>query len=111
MKELRGSEKQIKWAKDINFQFMVSIENLKAVLKTEEYKNWLSRRYDREEETELLEEIERVDKIEESKFWIENRDIFNGLSKYIEDGLYIEGDNMAYVRGIVIKVIKELEVL
>lgn len=108
MKELRGSDKQIKWARDINFQFMVSIENLKSVLKTEEYKNWLSRRYDREEETKLLEEIERLDKIEESKFWIENRYVLNRLVKLIESGLYFERDNMAFVRGIVIKVLNEI---
>ena len=115
MKELRGSDKQIKWARDINFQFMVSIENLKSVylkgnrnLKTEKYKNWLSRRYDREEETKLLEEIERLDKIEESKFWIENRYVLNRLVKLIESGLYFERDNMAFVRGIVIKVLNEI---
>ena len=104
MKKLKGSEKQIKWARDININFMTSVENLKKVIKSEDYKNWLMRRYDVEEEKGLMEEIKKLDEKEESTFWINNRETIKEIERKIENGIKLEGDNMAFIRGVVIEV-------
>ena len=79
---MRGSEKQIKWAKDIKDQMMANIENLMNHEKSDKMK------------IRRQKAIEVLNTIEDSKFFIDNRneyapeisvDIINDVKYYVLD--------------------------
>ena len=109
MIELKGTEKQIKWAEDIRKKFKNSVNILLDLTKTDDYKNWLYKRYDVTEEKELISLIENIEQNASSKFWIENRYTLENVQSEIEFATEINNGSPARIRGQVIRVIEELE--
>lgn len=109
MKELKGSEKQIKWAENIREQFLDLATNLLDLTKTEDYKAWLSKRYDFTEEVEYVELLENLKQNDVSKFWIENRYDFEHTQSEIKRTLALESDSPARIRGTIIYVIENIK--
>lgn len=108
-KELKGTEKQIKWAESIRKEFLNLTDKLLDLTKTEDYKTWLNKRYDTTEETEFMELLDNLKQNDTSKFWIENRYTFEDVQSKIKTTLELESDSVACLRGAVIKVVENLK--
>ena len=109
MVELKGTEKQIKWAEDIRKKFLSVANNLLNLTKTDDYKTWLNKRYDVTEETDLIELLENLKKNDSSKFWIENRYAFEDIQSEIEFTIELSQNLSSRIRGAVIKTIEKLK--
>lgn len=109
MKELRGTEKQVKWAENIRKEFLSLVNNLLDLTKTEDYKVWLNRRYDTTEEIEFIELLENLKQNDSSKFWIENRYDFEDAQSKMKNTINLESDSSARIHGTVIEVIENIK--
>lgn len=109
MKELKGTEKQIKWAENIRKEFLKIADDLLSLTKTEEYKTWLNNRYDTTEENEFIKLLEDLKQNDSSKFWIENRYDFEDIQSSLKDFIVLESDVSARVHGLVIKFIEKVK--
>jgi len=68
MLKLKGTEKQVRWAEGIKYKMLKELESLKTA------KDYMRYHFDREiDETEVDNAINYLNKIDDAKFFIENR--------------------------------------
>ena len=87
--EFIGSEKQIKWAKDI---YPKAIEKIEKIIKAEDIEEYANKKEIRVKAYEqYLKFFEEMKEIKEASFWIEHfgynefyHDFVNGFHKYVE---------------------------